>query len=335
MLLRQVRIAYPLGLRDGVLLALVHFSKHSGRQGFIKHMAQLLFSGLITKVDYLALCAHDTLAVNMIHYVLGSRDSGAARAMVGYPPQPHMPHALQILSVQRAMVGQFTAMRQEQALQMATFAQVMVSVLSTSLMGLAQSGAPVPAEQLHAVAASLNAVGNTLVASCAQLNATHAMMWNHPSAPPVMPTCPHLEGAPFSGVLPQVLPPGRWQQWVPPSSSTWLPQQQQQQQQPWGLPQPQPQQQQQQPQNYFAQSQQPQQVIAYPRAIPLSLPSIALRSLPPFPLPLPYQQQRAPPHHQQPPPLPQPLQAPLPAAALSYPVRRYVGGIEIKCTQVL
>ncbi|KAJ1624429.1 hypothetical protein T492DRAFT_267642 [Pavlovales sp. CCMP2436] len=32
-------------LRDGVLLALVHFSKHSGRQGFIKHLAQLLFSG--------------------------------------------------------------------------------------------------------------------------------------------------------------------------------------------------------------------------------------------------------------------------------------------------
>mmetsp|Transcript_24915 Transcript_24915/g.58683 ORF Transcript_24915/g.58683 Transcript_24915/m.58683 type:complete len:240 (+) Transcript_24915:1460-2179(+) len=147
MLLREIRMAYPLGLRDGVLLALVHFSKHSGRQGFIKHVAQLLFSGLITKEDYLALCDHDTLAVNMIHYVLGSRDSGAARAMVGYPPQPHMPHALQILSVQRAMVGQFTAMRQEQALQMATFAQVMVSVLSTSLMGLAQSGAPVPAEQ--------------------------------------------------------------------------------------------------------------------------------------------------------------------------------------------
>ncbi|KAJ1624430.1 hypothetical protein T492DRAFT_1047052, partial [Pavlovales sp. CCMP2436] len=172
MLLRQVRMAYPLGLRDGVLLALVHFSKHSGRQGFIKHVAQLLFSGLITKEDYLALCDNDTLAVNMIHYVLGSRDCGAARAMVGYPPQPHMPHALQILSVQRAMVGQFTAMRQEQALQMATFAQVLVSVLSTSLMGLAQSGAPIPAEQLHAVAASLNAVGNTPVASCAQLNAT-------------------------------------------------------------------------------------------------------------------------------------------------------------------
>ncbi|KAJ1629327.1 hypothetical protein T492DRAFT_1011656 [Pavlovales sp. CCMP2436] len=225
-------MAYPLGLRDEVLLALVHFSKHSGRQGFIKHVAQLLFSGLITKEDYLALCDHDTFAVNMIHYVLGSR----------------------ILSVQRAMVGQFTAMLQEQALQMATFAQVMVSVLSTSLMGLAQSGAPVPAEQLHAVAASLNAVGSTLVASCAQLNTTvdaligggsgpsaiqQAMMRNHAGASPVMPTCPHLEGAPFAGVLPQVLPPGRGQQWVPPSSSTWLPQQQQQ---PWGLPQPQPQQ---------------------------------------------------------------------------------------------
>jgi len=89
-------MAYPLGLRDGVLLALVHFSKHSGRQGFIKHVAQLLFSGLITKEDYLALCDHDTLAVNMIHYVLGSRDSVAARAMVGYLPQPQMPHALQI-----------------------------------------------------------------------------------------------------------------------------------------------------------------------------------------------------------------------------------------------
>ncbi|KAJ1629328.1 hypothetical protein T492DRAFT_1145167 [Pavlovales sp. CCMP2436] len=62
-------------LRDGVLLALVHFSKHSGRQGFIKLVAQLLFSGLITKEDYLALCDHDTFAVNMIHYVLGSRDS--------------------------------------------------------------------------------------------------------------------------------------------------------------------------------------------------------------------------------------------------------------------
>ncbi|KAJ1618432.1 hypothetical protein T492DRAFT_1092715 [Pavlovales sp. CCMP2436] len=212
MLLRQVRMVYSLGLRDGVLLALVHFSKHSGRQGFIKHVAQLLFSGLITKEDYFALCDHDTLAVNMIHYVLGSRDSGAARAM--------------IISVQPAMVGQFTAMRQEQAPQMATFAQVMVSVLSTSLMGFAQSGAPVLAEQLHAVAASLNAVGNTLVASCAQLNATvdaliggssgpsaiqQAMMRNHAGAQPVMPTCPHLEGAPFAGVLPQVLPPGKGQ----------------------------------------------------------------------------------------------------------------------------
>ncbi|KAJ1618433.1 hypothetical protein T492DRAFT_1151358 [Pavlovales sp. CCMP2436] len=78
-------------LRDGVLLALVHFSKHSGRQGFIKHVAQLLFSGLITKEDYLALCDHDTLA---------------------------------ILSVQRAIVEQFTAMCQEQAMQMATFAQI-------------------------------------------------------------------------------------------------------------------------------------------------------------------------------------------------------------------
>ncbi|KAJ1625399.1 hypothetical protein T492DRAFT_910930 [Pavlovales sp. CCMP2436] len=84
-------------LRDGVLLALVHFSKHSGRQGFIKHVAQLLFSGLITKEDYLAMCDHDTLAVNMIHYVLGSR---------------------------RTIVEQVAAMRQEQALQMATFAQI-------------------------------------------------------------------------------------------------------------------------------------------------------------------------------------------------------------------
>ncbi|KAJ1630207.1 hypothetical protein T492DRAFT_906976 [Pavlovales sp. CCMP2436] len=89
-------------LRDGVLLALIHFSKHSGRQGFIKHVAQLLFSGLITKEDYLALCDHDTVAVNMAHYVLGSR----------------------ILSVQRAIVEQVAAMRQEQALQMATFAQI-------------------------------------------------------------------------------------------------------------------------------------------------------------------------------------------------------------------
>ncbi|KAJ1638812.1 hypothetical protein T492DRAFT_941108 [Pavlovales sp. CCMP2436] len=305
-------MAYPLGLRDGVLLALVHFSKHSGRQGFIKHMAQLLFSGLITKKDYLALCDHDTLAVNVIHYVLGSRPirfAPASEPILHYHVSVcSSRRTLQILSVQRAIVEQVTAMRQEQAPQMATFAQVMVSVLSTSLMGLAQSEAPVPAEQLHAVAASLNAVGNTLVASCAQLNATvdaligggsgpsaiqQAMMQNHADAPPIMPTCPHLEGAPFSGVLPQVLPPVRGQQW-------------------------------QQPQNYFPQSQQPQQVIAIPRAIPLSLPSIALRSLPPFPLPLPYQQQRAPPHHQQPPPLPQPLQAPLPAAALSYPVRRYV-----------
>ncbi|KAJ1621603.1 hypothetical protein T492DRAFT_1149557 [Pavlovales sp. CCMP2436] len=71
-------------LRGGVLLALVHFSKHSGRQGFIKHVAQLLFSGLITKEDYLALCDHDTLA---------------------------------ILSVQRTIVEQVAAMRQEQALQ--------------------------------------------------------------------------------------------------------------------------------------------------------------------------------------------------------------------------
>ncbi|KAJ1630307.1 hypothetical protein T492DRAFT_1004223 [Pavlovales sp. CCMP2436] len=254
-------MAYPLGLRDGVLLALVHFSKHSGRQGFIKHVAQLLFSGLITKEDYLALCDHDTLAVNMIHYVLGSRPIRFAPAS---QPIPHYrmnvcsPRRTLILSVQSAMVGQFTAMRQEQALQMATFAQVMVSGLSTLLMGLAQSGAPVPAEQLHAVAASLNAVGNTLVASCAQLNATvdaligggsgpsaiqQAMMWNHAGAPPVMPTCPHLEGAPFAGYTqPEpALSPWFTTRAHPSPHLSWLPPQQQQQQ-PWGLPQPQPQQ---------------------------------------------------------------------------------------------
>ncbi|KAJ1635952.1 hypothetical protein T492DRAFT_962952 [Pavlovales sp. CCMP2436] len=242
----------------------VHFSKHSDCQGFIKHVAQLLLSGLITKEDYLALCDHDTLAVNMIRYVLGSRVS--CLCAPGQPirfapasyPIPHYrvnvcsPRRTLILSVQRAMVGQFTAMRQEQALQMATFAQVMVSVLSTSLMGLAQSGAPVPAEQLHAVAASLNAVGNTLVASCAQLNATvdaligggsgpstiqQAMMRNHAGAPPVISTCPHLEGAPFVGVLPQVLPTARGMAAV---GSTF--ELNQQQQQPWSLPQPQPQQ---------------------------------------------------------------------------------------------
>ncbi|KAJ1635953.1 hypothetical protein T492DRAFT_835708 [Pavlovales sp. CCMP2436] len=120
--------AYPLGLREGVLLALVHFSKHSGRQGFIKHVAQLLFSGLITKEDSLALCDHDTLAVNMIHYVLGSQPIRFAPASY---PIPHYrvnvcsaQRTLQILSVQRAIVEQVAAMRQEQALQMATFAQI-------------------------------------------------------------------------------------------------------------------------------------------------------------------------------------------------------------------
>jgi len=94
--------------------------------------------------------------------------------------------------------------------------------------------------------------------------------------------------------------------------------QQQQQQQPQ-----QPQQPQQQPQNYVAQSQQPQQLQS-PQQQPQNY----------FPQSQQPQQQRAPPHHQQPPPLPQPLQAPLSAAALSCPVRRYVGGIEKKCTQV-
>ncbi|KAJ1616154.1 hypothetical protein T492DRAFT_1114516 [Pavlovales sp. CCMP2436] len=149
--LNAIRMAYPTGVRDGTPIVEIPFSKHSGRQGFIKHTVALLLAGLISTDTYLAICDHSTFAVNMLHNALDNVESAAARGMLGYPKQPPMPTMLQAIRNQHALIESFSVARAEHAQQTATVVHFTVAVVAAALWGNSRFSA----EAATAAAASL------------------------------------------------------------------------------------------------------------------------------------------------------------------------------------
>ncbi|KAJ1635968.1 hypothetical protein T492DRAFT_835625, partial [Pavlovales sp. CCMP2436] len=137
---RQIGMAYPTGVRDGELLSQLPFSKQSGRQGFIKHAADMLFSGAIMKENYLALCDHDTFGVNMMHYALDDKESADTRRIVQYPKQPSAPCLMQLLSNQHAFIEEQRGLGQQQVQSTCALLQSMLGEFAAALQGTMPSG---------------------------------------------------------------------------------------------------------------------------------------------------------------------------------------------------
>jgi len=136
-------IAYPSGMRNGVPLGRLRLLGHSLKQGYVKHLVQLLLAGIIDLSTYMAACRHQTFAVNILHYAFERRDEAAARAATGLPLPPQVPGVM-------LFAGHMAASLRLAAIERVELVSLMLQQQATFLAFLAGTASHAAARQAQA-----------------------------------------------------------------------------------------------------------------------------------------------------------------------------------------